>query len=58
MVFVTHRLAMVQNADVIFVIRDGKVIETGNRASLLRKRGIYYQMVCSLVFESYLYMWS
>ena len=45
MVVVAHRLATVQNADVIFVIGDGKVVETGNHASLLRKRGIYYQMV-------------
>lgn len=55
MVVVAHRLATVQNADVIFVIGDGKVIETGNHASLLRKRGIYYQMVGSLwlTFSSY-----
>jgi hypothetical protein len=38
----------VQNADVIFVIGEGKVVETGNHTSLLRKRGIYYQMVSFL----------
>jgi len=47
MLVVAHRLAAVQNVDVIFVIGDGKVVETGNHASLLRKRGIYYQMVSS-----------
>ena len=45
MVVVAHRLATVQNADVIFVIGDGMVVETGNHATLLRKRGLYYQMV-------------
>lgn len=45
MVVVAHRLATVQNADVIFVLGDGKVMEKGDHATLLRKRGIYYQMV-------------
>ncbi|KAK4245200.1 hypothetical protein C7999DRAFT_43225 [Corynascus novoguineensis] len=44
MVVVAHRLATVQNADVIFVLADGRVAEKGNHASLLAKRGIYYQM--------------
>lgn len=42
---VAHRLATVQNADVIFVMRDGVVAEKGNHATLLGKRGLYYQMV-------------
>ena len=45
MIVVAHRLATIQNADVIFVIGDGSVVEMGNHASLLRKRGLYYQMV-------------
>lgn len=45
MVVVAHRLATVQNADVIFVIGEGTVVEKGNHATLLRKRGLYYQMV-------------
>lgn len=45
MIVVAHRLATVQKADVIFVLRDGRVVETGNHGSLLRARGLYYQMV-------------
>ena len=45
MVVVAHRLATVQNADVIFVVGDGRVVESGNHASLLKRRGLYYQMV-------------
>jgi ABC-type multidrug transport system fused ATPase/permease subunit len=45
MVVVAHRLSTVQNADVIFVLADGRVAEKGDHASLLSKRGIYYQMV-------------
>lgn len=45
MVVVAHRLATVQNADVIFVLGDGKLLERGRHGELLRKRGAYWQMV-------------
>lgn len=45
MVVVAHRLATVRNADVIFVLSEGKVVEQGDHNSLLSQRGIYYQMV-------------
>jgi ATP-binding cassette, subfamily B (MDR/TAP), member 1 len=48
MVVVAHRLATVQNADVIFVLGDGKVLEKGDHQTLLRKKGVYYQMVSCL----------
>jgi len=35
----------VQNADVIFVLGDGKVLERGTHTELLKQRGLYYQMV-------------
>ena len=44
---VAHRLATVQNADIIFVFGEGGIIEQGNHHSLLRKRGAYFQMVSS-----------
>ncbi|KAI9685684.1 MAG: hypothetical protein M1822_004244 [Bathelium mastoideum] len=44
MIVVAHRLTTIQNADVIFVIGDGGVVEAGNHATLLAKRGLYYQM--------------
>ncbi|RYO97625.1 hypothetical protein DL764_007262 [Monosporascus ibericus] len=45
MVVVAHRLATVQNADVIFVLGDGRVLERGNHAELLKRRGVYWNMV-------------
>lgn len=45
MVVVAHRLATVQNADVIFVLGEGKVLEHGNHAELLKRRGVYWNMV-------------
>lgn len=51
MVVVAHRLATVQNADVIFVLGEGGVLETGDHNSLLRKRGVYYQMCQSQALD-------
>jgi ATP-binding cassette subfamily B (MDR/TAP) protein 1 len=45
MVVVAHRLATVQNAHVIFVLGEGKVLEKGSHAELLRMRGVYWNMV-------------
>jgi ATP-binding cassette subfamily B (MDR/TAP) protein 1 len=42
---VAHRLATIQNAHVIFVVGGGKVLEKGDHQALLRKRGVYWQMV-------------
>ena len=50
MIVVAHRLATVQNADVIFVLGDGRVMEKGDHSSLLRRRGVYYQMVSLFIF--------
>ncbi|RYP56759.1 hypothetical protein DL771_011627 [Monosporascus sp. 5C6A] len=44
MIVVAHRLATVKNADVIFVLGDGRVQECGTHTSLLQKRGGYHNM--------------
>ena len=49
MIMVAHRLATIQNADIIFVLGDGRVLEKGNHTTLLKMRGIYYQMVSTLL---------
>ena len=44
-VVVAHRLSTVRNADQIIVLDQGKVIETGNHASLTAKHGAYYNLI-------------
>ena len=44
-VVVAHRLSTVKNADQIIVIDGGRVVETGNHASLIEKKGAYYNLV-------------
>ncbi|CAG8836611.1 15977_t:CDS:2, partial [Racocetra persica] len=42
---IAHRLSTIQHADVIFVIKDGKVHEQGTHQELLNLKGTYYMMV-------------
>ena len=38
---VAHRLSTIREADVIIVMKDGRIIEQGNHESLLQKNGFY-----------------
>ena len=44
-VAVAHRLSTVRNADCIFVLERGVVVESGTHVELSRKRGKYWEMV-------------
>ena len=47
---IAHRLSTITNADLIVVIEDGRIIESGNHQELLARRGAYYHLY-SMRFE-------
>lgn len=38
---IAHRLSTIKNADIILVMKDGDIIETGNHEELIKKNGFY-----------------
>ncbi len=41
---ITHRLSSVRLADQIFVLEDGRLVESGRHRELIDLRGVYYQL--------------
>ncbi len=41
---IAHRLSTIRHADVILVVKDGKIIERGSHEELLRKKGYYFSL--------------
>lgn len=46
---ISHRLTTIEKADVIFMLKDGRLVEQGTHSELVQKRGAYFTM-----FESQL----
>lgn len=41
---IAHRLSTIRQADVILVVKDGKIIESGKHEDLIKARGYYYNL--------------
>lgn len=44
---IAHRLSTIKNADMILVVKDGEIIESGNHEELLKNKGFYAKMFYS-----------
>ena len=42
-IIISHRFSTVRKADVIFVIKDGKLIEKGSHRELMERKGVYFR---------------
>ena len=41
---IAHRLSTIRQADLILVVKDGKIIERGSHLELLGQKGYYYEL--------------
>jgi len=41
---IAHRLSTIKNADIILVMKDGLIIESGSHTDLMSKKGFYYNL--------------
>ncbi len=41
---IAHRLSTIKNADVVLVLQDGDIVESGTHTSLMERRGIYAEL--------------
>lgn len=48
---IAHRLSTIRKADMILVVKDGKVVEQGTHKELLKAKGYYYQLYSKQFME-------
>jgi ATP-binding cassette subfamily B protein len=49
---IAHRLSTIRDADVILVMRDGRIVEKGSHAELLAANGFYHELYASQFEEA------
>lgn len=49
---IAHRLSTIKNADLILVMKDGDIIESGNHAELIEQKGFYSELYNSQFDEN------
>jgi ATP-binding cassette subfamily B protein len=48
---IAHRLSTIKNADLILVVNEGDIVESGNHNALLKKKGLYEKLYNSQFSE-------
>lgn len=47
-IIIAHRLSTIKSCDEIFVVKDKKIIESGNHEKLIKEKGEYYKLYSSM----------
>ena len=45
LIIISHRLSSIENANCIYVLSDGKILESGNHEELIANKSLYYRLV-------------
>ena len=51
-IIIAHRLSTIRNADKIFVMKKGEIIEEGTHEELISMKGFYHSLVASQYFNN------
>jgi ATP-binding cassette subfamily B protein len=54
-IVIAHRLSTIHSSDIIFVVKDGTIIESGKHEELLKSGGLYselYELQCQILQEA------
>jgi len=49
---IAHRLSTIQNADIIVVLENGKIVETGDHIQLINNNGLYRRLIDMQTFNA------
>lgn len=52
-VAIAHRLSSLQDADQIYVLQDGRIVESGSHQQLLARKGLYHELVNQQALEKH-----
>ena len=44
-IVIAHRLSTVINCDRLFVMKEGRIVESGAHGELIEKEGYYYELI-------------
>lgn len=44
-IVIAHRLSTIQNCEMIFVLKNGRIVESGNHQRLLAANGLYAKLI-------------
>ena len=45
-IIIAHRLSTIRNADRIYVLSNGRIVQTGTFSELLQQEGLFNRLVC------------
>jgi len=50
-IMISHRISTIKDADVIYYLKDGQIVESGNHQELLELKGHYTSMYNKQILE-------